>query len=246
MRKVTALPLLIGMWAAPDCSARIRPSHGSRNTFRTSTTQQRRRFHIDPYLTEPGNVDLELGTALSSAYRSSPVTIKHTPDGLGDFGRRTEFSASFESVSSAAGDDSWTTHFGDRIGIQANHMLYDAAPLSIVFAPPATFLLRNGEGARLGGTMIGNYDFGLHSIGSHVTWTGATASSASNPPRDLEAGGGYVRRLGKAGNWNRWTLFVSAAREMPSGQAHVDTVVEGAIPMDGPRRTGLCRAPLQG
>ncbi|MSV29388.1 MAG: hypothetical protein EXQ52_11710 [Bryobacterales bacterium] len=39
---------------------------------------------------------------------------------------------------------------------------------------------------------------------------------------------GFMPVLSRLGNWNRWALFVSAAREMPSGQAHVDTVVEGA------------------
>lgn len=173
MRTVTALPLLILLWTAPDCFARIRLSRGSRNSFRASTTQQRRRFNIDPYFTEPGNIDLELGTARSSAYRSAPVTIKYTPDGLGGFWRRTEVSASFEGVSSTAGQDSWTTHFGGRIGIQASHMLYDVAPFSIVFVPQAVFLLRGDGGARLGGPVVGNYDFGLNSIGTHVTWSGS-------------------------------------------------------------------------
>jgi hypothetical protein len=225
MRVLAAIHLLLLLAPAGSSGAQRKP-------YRTSTTQQRRRFHINPYLTEPGNIDIELGAALSSEYRGAPVNLKYTPDGLGEFGRRTEFSAAFEAVSSSAGGGAWTTHSGDRFAIQASHMLYDAAPFSIVVAPQAAWILRDGEGARLGGTVVANYDFGLNSIGSHVTWSAATASSANNPARDLEAGGGYVRHLG------RWTLFASAARETPSRHAHADTLVEGAN-LQWTRRTAL-------
>src|SRR5260370_21760068 len=61
----------------------------------------RQRLHVNTLITAPGTMEIEWGGAFSTgADFSFPSTIKYTPEGPYAFWGRTEFSASFDSLSS--------------------------------------------------------------------------------------------------------------------------------------------------
>src|SRR5204862_2703316 len=68
-------------------------------------------------------------------------------------------------------------------------------------------------GVRIGSTAIARYDTGHHSAGVTLTWTGATASSASNPAGTFDVGAGYGYGMGKITPHVNWLWEKSTGSE---------------------------------
>src|ERR1044072_2061038 len=132
----------------------------------------RKRVHVNPLITEPGTLEVEFGGAFSTGGNFTfPSTIKYTPEGPYVFWGRTEFSASFDSLSSAVQFEDRTTQFSDRVSLAANCVLYDGKEFDIAIAPLTSFFLRGEKGVRVGATAIARYDHGQNSAGVTATWT---------------------------------------------------------------------------
>src|SRR6185437_11912824 len=67
---------------------------------RPSAISLRKRLHVNPLITEPDTIDLEWGGAFSTGGDFTlPAAIHFTPRGPHPWWGRTEFSASFDSLS---------------------------------------------------------------------------------------------------------------------------------------------------
>jgi hypothetical protein len=164
------------------------------NARRGPALSLRKRLHVNPLITEPDTIDLEWGAAFSmSGARTFPFAIRYTPQGRSILWGRTEFSASFDSLTYDGG----VRHFSDRASFAATTVLHDGARLDIAVAPQVSVLLRGDSGIRYGGTGIARYDAGRHSGGVTLSWTGATTSSPTNPAATFDIGAGYGYALGK-------------------------------------------------
>ena len=147
---------------------------------RSSAITLRKRLHVNTLITAPGEMEVEWGGAFSvEGGFTLPAAIKYTPEGPHAYWGRTEFSASFDSLSSALQFDNRITQFSDRVSFAANCVVHDGAKLDIAIAPQTSFILRGDRGARVGATGIARYDTGRSSLGATLTWTGATDSSAT-------------------------------------------------------------------
>jgi len=190
----------------------------------------RKRLHVNPLITDPGTMDVEWGGAFSTGGSFSfPSTVRYTPEGPYIFWGRTEFSASFDSLSSAVQFDDRATQFSDRVTVAANCVVYDGKELDIAIAPQTSFFLRGDRGVRAGATAIARYDHGRNSAGMTVTWTAATAASATNPAGTLDIGLGYGRRLMASGPLSHLTPHVNWLWERSTGNGGAQiSLFEGA------------------
>src|SRR5436190_17864020 len=119
----------------------------------------RKRLHVNTLITEPGTMEVEWGGAFSTGGNFSlPSALKYTPEGPYAFWGRTEFSASFDSLSSALQFDDRITQFSDRMTVAANCVVIDGKELDIAVAPQTSFFLRGEKGVRVGATAIARYD----------------------------------------------------------------------------------------
>jgi hypothetical protein len=183
----------------------------------------RKRIHVNTLITPPGTMELEYGGSFSwDGSFTLPMTIHYTPEGHYAWWGRTEFSASFDSLSY---DNA--TQFGDRIGVAATCVVHDGEKLDIAIAPQASFLLRGDSGARIGATAIARYDVGRSSAGVTFSWTGATSSSASNPAGIIDLGAGYGFRLKPTGALSHLTPHVNALYEKSTGSDRQISLFEG-------------------
>src|SRR5436305_1543442 len=170
----------------------------------------RKRLHVNTLITAPGTMEIEWGGAFSTGGNFTfPSSIKYTPEGPYAFWGRTEFSASFDSLSSVVQFDDRIVQFSDRVTLAANCVVHDGDELDIAVAPQTSFFLRGEKGARVGATVIARYDHGRHSAGATVTWTAATAASPTNPAGTLDIGLGYGRRLMASGPLGHLTPHVN-------------------------------------
>lgn len=188
----------------------------------------RKRVHVNTLITEPGTMEIEWGGAFSlGGDFTFPAAIKYTPEGKYAWWGRTEFSASFDSVSSAVDFGSRTTHFSDRVNFAATCVVHDGDKLDVAIAPQASILLRGDHGARAGATAIARYDVGRSSAGVTFTWTGATASSDSNPAGTIDVGAGYGFRLKPSGPLGHLTPHTNWIYEKSTGTRKQVSVFEG-------------------
>jgi hypothetical protein len=178
----------------------------------------RKRLHVNTLITEPGTIELEWGGAFSAGGNFSfPSNIKFTPEGPYAFWGRTEFSASFDSLSSVVQFDDRVTQFSDRVTLAGNCVVHDGDELDIALAPVTSFFLRGEKGMRVGATAIARYDHGRNSAGATVTWTAATAASPTNPAGTLDIGFGYGRRLMSNGPLSHLTPHMNWLWERSTG-----------------------------
>ena len=71
---------------------------------------------MNPLVAEPDTAELDWAGAFSTTGSFTlPATLRFTPAGSHVWWGRTEFSASFDSLSSVVQDHDRDTHFGDRV-----------------------------------------------------------------------------------------------------------------------------------
>ena len=88
------------------------PKGTSRN--HASAITLRKRLHVNPLITPPDTMEVEWGVAVSTdGSFTLPTVIHFTPEGSHIWWGRTEFSASFDSLSSTTQPLGRVTHFGD-------------------------------------------------------------------------------------------------------------------------------------
>lgn len=212
----------------PCARAGLFQRHGHSAGQRAGTIALRRRLHVNPLITPPGTMELEWSHAFSaSGAYSIPTTLKYTPEGTHTYWGRTEFSASFDSLSSVEQNEDRVTHFGDRVTLAANCVVLDGEKLDLAIAPVASVLLRGDDGARIGATGIARYDVGQNSGGITLTWTGATAPSPTNPAGTFDLGGGFGRRLRSGGFLGRFTVYGNGLLEKSTGFDRQVSLFEG-------------------
>src|SRR5690242_13406817 len=188
----------------------------------------RKRVHVNTLITEPGPMEVEWGGAFSTGGNFTfPSAIKYTPEGPYAFWGRTEFSASFDSLSSVVQFDDRATQFSDRITLAANCVVHDGKELDIAIAPQTSFFLRGEKGIRVGATAIARYDHGRNSAGVTVTWSAATSASSTNPAGTFDAGVGYGRRLMTSGPLAHLTPHVNWVWERSTGVPAQISLFEG-------------------
>jgi len=179
-------------------------------------------------ITEPGTFELEWGAAysVSGAY-FLPTTLKITPSANTGFWGRTELSANFDMLSSPVEEGRRTTQFSDHLSVAATTVVYGGEKLNVALAPMASFFLWGDRGARLGAAAVARVDSGLNSAGVSLSWTGATASSSSNPAGIFDLGGGFGRKLARSGTWARITPHGNAVYERLTGAVSETSVFAG-------------------
>jgi hypothetical protein len=199
-----------------------------RSHSRISSQSLRRRLHINSLITEPGTFELEWGAAysVSGAY-FLPTALKITPSASTGFWGRTELSANFDMLSSSVDQGQRSTQFSDHLSVAATTVVYGGEKLNVALVPMASFFLRGDRGARLGASAVARVDSGLSSAGITISWTGATASSPSNPAGIFDLGGGFGRRLARSGTWARITPHGNAVYERLTGAASETSVFAG-------------------
>ena len=204
--------------------------HRQSNAKRASAISLRKRLHVNPLITEPDTIDIEWGGAFSTSGNFTvPAVIHFTPEGTHVWWGRTEFSASFDSLAYQTP----VTHFGDRAAFAATCLVHDGAKLDIAVAPQVSVLLRGDDGVRIGGTGIARYDTGHHSAGVTFTWTGASASSATNPAGTFDIGAGYGYGFGRITphvNW-LWEKSTGVERQVSLFEG-VEYQLSGAFAVD--------------
>jgi hypothetical protein len=220
MRMVAALlVLLIG---ASDVEAR---GFRRRTARHAPSNALRRRVHISDLITEPGTFETEWYNTYSVTGGSywMPTQLKFTPKGDGWFWGNTEFAVGMDGVASEVNGDR-ATHFSDHLYLTATTVLHSGSHFSIAASPQVTALLRNDSGWRLGGYTIARWDFGGTNIGLTGSWTGATASSLTNPAGTLDYGVGFGQKLSKK---LPITAHASLVRERSTGLGTFNSVYEG-------------------
>ena len=192
---------------------------GRSNGTHSSSVSARKRLHVNDLIAEPGTVELDWGGLYS--YTTGAVTlpsaIKFTPDGTSFYWGRTEYSVSFDSVSSAVNTGTRSTQFSDRVSFAATSVVYDSEHFDIAVAPQVTALLRNDSGVRAGATTIARYDGGGNSIAATAGWSAATAASDTNPSGVWDFGGGIAHRLASMGTLARITPHANVSLEKSTG-----------------------------
>jgi hypothetical protein len=184
---------------------------------------------VNTLITEPGTVEIDWASLYSftTANFTMPSTIKATPRGRNILWGRTEYSVAFNSVENAEFEGGRQTQFSQSLTFTATSVLHDGAKFDFAVAPQATIFLRDEEGARLGAVAIARWDVGRNSIGTTLSWSGATHASATNPGGVLDAGFGFGRRLAAGGMAGKFTPHVNAVWERSTGVEPVTSLFEG-------------------
>ena len=179
----------------------------------------RKRLHINDLITEPGTVEIDWANLYSYTTKNftMPSALKYTPLGNSLLLGRTEYSLAFDSISSAVDLGTRTTQFSDRVSLTATSVVFDSTHFDIAVAPQATVFLRDESGGRYGATVIAREDIGQNSLGATVSWSGASASSSTNPAGTWDFGGGFGRHLRTNGILGHFTPHVNAVWERSTG-----------------------------
>ncbi len=197
--------------------------NGTTSGQRSPAITLRKRLHVNTLITEPGTIEIEWGAAFSTdGSFTFPTAIHYTPQGSHVWWGRTEFSASFDSLSY-----NQVNHFGDRISGAATCVVHDGEKLDIAIAPQVSYLLRGDSGARAGATAIARYDVGRSSAGVSFTWTGASNPSSTNPAGTFDIGTGYGFRLRPYGPLGHLTPHMNWLYEKSTGNTHQISLFEG-------------------
>ena len=196
---------------------------------RSSNITLRKRLHVNTLITEPGTIEIEVGSlySVTSTDFTMPSTVKYTPEGRHIIWGRTEYSASFDSVANSESGGGRLTQFSQAVTLAANSVLMDGEKLDIAIAPQATVFLRDESGARLGAVAVARYDTGRNSMGATLSWSAATHSSATNPAATLDIGAGYGRRLPGFGLLGKFTPHINVVWEKSTGIDRVVSAFEG-------------------
>src|SRR5450759_536668 len=108
--------------------------HLKGSSERSPAITLRKRIHVNTLITQPGTMDIEWGGAFSSdGSFTFPTAIHFTPEGPHAWWGRTEFSASFDSLSY-----NQVNHFGDRVSAAATCVVRDGDKLDIAIAHHAS------------------------------------------------------------------------------------------------------------
>ena len=93
----------------------------NRSPASQSTITLQKRLHVNTLITQPGTIELDWGNdySFTSDSYTMPSTLKYTPAGKHILWGRTEFAASFDTVSSAVQNDARIAHFSDRLTFAA-------------------------------------------------------------------------------------------------------------------------------
>jgi len=213
----------------PVCSSPLPAAIFHRPGRSQSTITLQKRLHVNTLITQPGTIELDWGNdySFTSGSDTMPSTLKYTPVGKQILWGRTEFAASFDTLSTAVESDARIAHFSDRVTFAATTVVFDGEKLDIAIAPYAAILLRGESGMRAGATAIARYDFGRNSAGVTMSWSGATAASSSNPAGTFDAGLGFGRRLKPSGFAGRFTPHSNLIYEKSTGVDRAISVFEG-------------------
>jgi len=217
MKGLSLAAICLAFLSVPvNAEAALHLRHSSRHT---STVTLRKRLHVNDLIAEPGTVEIDWGNLYSytSSNFTMPSAFKYTPMGDSLLWGRTEYSIAFDSISSAVDLGTRTTQFSDRISLTSTSVLFDSTHFDIAIAPQATVFLRDVSGLRYGATVIAREDIGLNSMGATTSWTGATASSTTNPAGTWDFGAGFGRHLAAKGVLSRFTPHVNAIWERSTG-----------------------------
>ncbi len=197
--------------------------HLKSSAERSPAITLRKRVHVNTLITEPGTMEIEWGGAFSvDGSFTFPTAIHYTPEGTHAWWGRTEFSASFDSLSYDQ-----VNHFGDRVSAAATCVVHDGDKLDFAIAPQVSYLLRGDSGVRVGATAIARYDVGRSSAGVTFTWTGATSPSSTNPAGTFDLGTGYGFRLKPSGPLGHLTPHMNWLYEKSTGNSHQVSLFEG-------------------
>jgi hypothetical protein len=189
----------------------------------------RKRLHINTLITEPGTAEVDWGNlySLSTGNFAMPSGIRYTPAGSRIIWGRTEYSAAFDTFTSADVGGGRLAQFSQAVTLTATSVLRDGEKLDIAIAPQATLFLRDESGARLGAVAIARYDSDRNSVGATVGWSGATHSSASNPAGTFDLGFGFGRQLSGSHLLEKLTPHLNAEWEKSTGQNSALLAFEG-------------------
>lgn len=212
--------------AAPSGSAALFfHTHGSND----SKITLRKRLHVNTLITAPGTMEADWSNlySFSTADFSMPSAIKYTPEGTHVLWGRTEYSAAFDTVTSAEVGGARLTQFSQMLTLTATAVVHDGEKLDIAIAPQAAFFLRDEAGARLGAIAIARYDTGRNSIGGTFGWSGATNSSNANPAGTFGAGFGYGRQLAGSSLLEKFTPHFNMEWEKSTGEPQGWIAFEG-------------------
>ncbi len=215
----------------------LAPGSGSAGIFRRSAQPAngdakialRKRLHINTLITAPGTAEVDWGSlySLSTSNFAMPSGLRYTPEGHHIVWGRTEYSAAFDTITSADIGGGRLTQFSQALTFTATSVLFDGEKLDIAVAPQASVFLRDESGARLGGVAIARYDTGRNSIGATFGWSGATHSSASNPAGTFDIGFGFGRQLSGSRLLEKLTPHLNAEWEKSTGQSAALLAFEG-------------------
>jgi hypothetical protein len=201
------------------------PGYGASN----SKISLRKRLHVNTLIAEPGTVEIDWSNlySLTTANYAMPSSIKYTPQGSNIIWGRTEYSASFDTVTSADVGGGRLTNFSQAVTLTATSVLHDGEKLDIAITPQASFFLRDESGARFGTVAIARYDSGLNSVGGTFGWSGATHSSPTNPAGAFDVGFGFGRQLSGSKLLEKLTPHVNAEWEKSTRQGRIWIAFEG-------------------
>jgi hypothetical protein len=221
LRQLFGVVLLVHMETSAVVEARLltrRPAH-----VRSSRISLRRRLHVASLITDPGTVEAEWNVSWTeSASLTMPTTLKYTPEGPNLLWGRTEYSANFDTFSSALIDGNRVTHSSDHLAVAATTLLADREHWNVAIAPVVTFGFRDQPGFRAGLTAITRYDRGRNSGGATITWTGDTNPTDLNPAGTWDFGSGYGHTFG-----SRTTVHVDGQFERATGYSGAWSFFEG-------------------
>ncbi len=194
-----------------------------------NTISLKKRLHVNTLITEPGTVEIDWASLYSfgSANFAMPSAIKYTPVGSHILWGRTEYSIAFDSLDVVDFGGGRLTQFSQTATLTATAVVHDGEKFDIAIAPQVTFFLRDESGARLGAIAIARYDFGQNTVGTSLSWSGATHPSPTNPAGTFDAGIAFGRRLAPGGALGHLTPHINVVWERSTGFAHVLSVFEG-------------------
>jgi hypothetical protein len=196
---------------------------------RSSNITLQKRLHINTLITQPGTLEIDWANvySFSTTNYNMPSALKYTPQGRYIIWGRTEYSLAFDSLTVDQIGGGRVAQFSQSVTLQANSVLRDGEKLDIAIAPQATLFLRDESGARFGATAIARYDSGRNSIGTTLSWSAATHSSASNPAGTFDIGAGFGRQLPGCGLLAKFTPHGNVVWEKSTGAATIVSTFEG-------------------
>lgn len=196
-------------------------------TVSHSGIQLRKRLNVNDLIADPGTVELDWSSlfSLSSHNYSMPSAVRYTPSGSSMFGGRTEYSLSFDSLTSAPFGGSRLNQFSESLTAMATIVPWK--DIGFAIAPQATYMLRDATGWRFGAIVLGRAQFGLNEFGITGGWSGATSSSDGNPAGTFDAGVGYGRHFKGSGFVSKLIPHVNVTGEKSTGITRQISLFEG-------------------